>query len=183
MPVLRIFGVDLFQQVFDYLLFVIARRAVDPLVAVFQLIAFVDEQGHVAAVVDHQLGTLAALMIQSLERAPPVLFQRLALPGEHRHAGGSNRRRSMVLRGEDIATGPAHFSAQAGQRLNQHCGLNGHVQRPGHTHTGQRLLGRILVANRHQAGHLVLGDCDFLASPIGQGHVGDFVSRSRDFQC
>ena len=32
----------------------------------------------------------------------------------------------------------------------------------------------VLAADGHQAGHLVLGDGDFLAAPIGQGQVGDF---------
>jgi len=38
----------------------------------------VDEQGRVAAVVDDELRSLAALVRQSLVGAPPVVFQRLA---------------------------------------------------------------------------------------------------------
>ena len=37
--------------------------------------------------------------------------------------------------------------------------------------SGWRL--RELLADRHQAGHLGLGDQDFLAAPIGQRQVGD----------
>ena len=143
---------------------------VDPLVAVFQLIALVDQQRHVAAVVHDQLRPLAALVRERLIGALPVLFQRLALPREHRNARRRNRRRRVVLRGEDVAARPAHFRAQAHQRLNQHRGLNGHVQRAGHAHAGQRLLRRVLVADRHQARHLLLGDGDLLAAPVGQGH-------------
>ena len=37
------------------------------------------------------------------------------------------------------------------------------------------LAGGVFLADRHQAGHLVLGDVDFLAAPIGQADVGDLV--------
>src|SRR5690606_2734234 len=38
-----------------------------------------------------------------------------------------------------------------------------------------RRLRGVLAADRHQAGHLVLGDVDFLAAPVGQRDVGDLV--------
>ena len=34
---------------------------------------------------------------------------------------------------------------------------------------------RVLAADRHQAGHFVLGDGDFFAAPVGQRDVGDLV--------
>ena len=37
----------------------------------------------------------------------------------------------------------------------------------------QRLRGGVLLAHRHQAGHLVLGEADLLAAELGQGEVGD----------
>ncbi len=61
------------------------------------------------------------------------------------------------------------------QRLNQHGGLDGHVQRAGDAHAGQRLCRRVFLADGHQAGHFMLGDGNFFAAPIGQAHVGDFV--------
>jgi len=42
-----------------------------PSVALFQLIALVDEQGHVAAVIDHQFRPLAAFVAQRRQRAIP----------------------------------------------------------------------------------------------------------------
>ncbi len=57
-PALRIFGVDLLEQVLDDLFFVAAGGSVDPVAAIFELIALVDQQRDVAAVVDHQLRTL-----------------------------------------------------------------------------------------------------------------------------
>lgn len=38
---------------------------------------------------------------------------------------------------------------------------------------GQRLRGRVLLADRHQAGHLVLGEGDLLAAEHREGKVGD----------
>ena len=41
--------------------------------------------------------------------------------------------------------------------------------------TGQRLLTLILAAQSHQARHFRFGDGDFLAAPLGQGNVCNFV--------
>jgi hypothetical protein len=182
-PVLGIIGKDLLQQVLDDLLFVIIGRTIDPLVAVFQFIALVDQQGCVAAVVHDQLRPQAALEGLRAEGAIPILFQRLALPGEDRHSGGGNGRGGVVLRREDVAACPAHLGAQSDQRLNQHGRLNGHVQRSGDAHPCQRLRCRVLVADRHQSRHLLLGDGDFLAAPVSQREVGYFVFRIHGFNC
>jgi hypothetical protein len=37
----------------------------------------------------------------------------------------------------------------------------------------KRLLRRELLADRHQTGHLGLGDGDLLASPVGEREIGD----------
>ena len=168
-PVLRVLGIDLLEQVLDHLLLVIAaRRCHTQPSPFFKLIAFVDEQRRVAAVVHDELRALAALVRERVIRAPPVLFERLALPREDRNADSGNRGCGVILRGEDVAACPAHFRAETHQRLDQHRGLNGHVQRAGDAHAGQRLCRRIFIANRHQARHLLLGDGDFFAAPIGQ---------------
>jgi hypothetical protein len=80
----------------------------------------------------------------------------------------------MVLRGEDVATGPAHFRSERNQRLDEHGRLDGHVQRTGDAHADQWLFRRVFVADGHQARHLLLGDVDLLAAPIGQTQVGHF---------
>ena len=166
---------NLLQQILDHLLFVRARRRIDPLVALLHLHALVDQQRHVAAVVDHQLrpqqSTLAVREAQRLVRAPPVLLQRLALPRKHRHARRRNRRRRMVLRREDIAARPAHLRAQRHHRLDQHRRLDRHVQRTGHANASQRLARGILVADRHQPRHLLLGDVDLLAAKLRQRNI------------
>ena len=35
----------------------------------------------------------------------------------------------------------------------------------------------VLPPQGHQAGHLLLGQLDFLAAPIGQGNISDFVRQ------
>jgi hypothetical protein len=47
----------------------------------------------------------------------------------------------VVLRREDVARGPAHVGAELLQRLDEHRGLDRHVQRAGDAHAGERLAG------------------------------------------
>ena len=81
----------------------------------------------------------------------------------------------MILRGEDVAARPAHVRAEVHEGLDEHGGLDGHVQRTGDPDALERLLLRILSSDGHEAGHLVLGDDDFLAAPLGEGDVADLV--------
>ena len=64
----------------------------------------------------------------------------------------------------------------ARQRLDQHGGLDGHVQAAGDARALERLLRAVLRAQRHQAGHLVLGDLDLFAAPVGEPDVGDPIA-------
>ena len=146
-------------------------------VAVLELDALVDQQGDVAAVVDDELRPLAAGEAERLVRTPPVLFEGLALPGEDRDAGGGDGGGGVVLGGEDVAAGPAHVGAERDHGLDQHRGLDGHVQRAGDADAGQRLARGILVADGHEAGHLLLGDVDLFAAKVRQANVRDLVLR------
>ena len=158
-----------------HLLFLAVRRRLRPIAAFLELVAFVNQERHVAAIVDHELRPLAVRERNRLVGAPPVFLQRLALPGENRHACFRDRGGGMVLGRENIAARPAHVRAEIDQGLDQHRSLDRHVQRPGHAHALERLARRVFFANRHQARHLFLGDRDFLAAPISQADVGDFV--------
>ena len=102
--------------------------------------ALVHEQRGVAAVVQDHVRSLAAGPGQRLLGAPPVLLERLALPGEDRDAlrvvrgaVGADRdgRRGVVLGGEDVAARPADLRAEGRQGLDENRGLDGHVQRAG----------------------------------------------------
>jgi hypothetical protein len=83
----------------------------------------------------------------------------------------------VVLRRKNIAARPSDASAKLDQSFDQNGRLNGHVERAGDPDARQRLLLRVFLANGHQAGHLVLGDGDFFAAPIGQTDIGYFVCR------
>ena len=81
--------------------------------------------------------------------------------------------RGVVLGGEDVAGGPAHLGAERDQRLDEHGGLDRHVQRAGDPGARERLGVAVALAHRHQAGHLVLGEGDLGAAEVGQAEVGD----------
>ncbi len=146
--------------------------------------ALVDQERGVAAVVEDHVGAAGGAVQpgQRLLGAPPVLLERLALPGEHRDAlrvvGRAVRTdgdggRGVVLGGEDVAGRPADPRAERDQGLDEDGGLHGHVQGAGDPGAGQGLGVGVLLADRHQAGHLVLGEGDLLAAELGQGEVGD----------
>jgi hypothetical protein len=140
-----------------------------------ELHALVDEQGGVAAVVEDHVGALAVGPGQGLLGAPPVFLDGLALPGIDRDAGGGDGGGGVVLGGVDVAGGPAHLGAELDQGLDQHRGLDGHVQAAGDARALEGLGGTEFLAQGHQAGHLAFGDGDFLAAPVGQGQVGNFI--------
>merc|ERR1719164_110065 len=139
-----------------------------------ELLALVEEQGGIASVVDDLVGAGAVRPGEGLLRAPPVLLERLALPGEDvGGAGADERGGGVVLGGEDVARAPADVTAEDLERLREHAGLDGHVQRAHDAHVLERLRRRELLARRHEAGHLVLGKVVLLAAEVREGHVGD----------
>ncbi len=141
------------------------------------------QHGGVTAVVEDHVRRLVRPG-QHLLGGPPVLLERLALPGEHRDALGLLRgavrsdddgRGGVVLGGEDVAARPSNLGAEGRQGLDQHGGLHGHVQRARDAGALERLDVGVLAAQCHQAGHLVLGQPDLLAAELGQRQVGDLV--------
>ena len=65
------------------------------------------------------------------------------------------------------------------QRLDEHGGLDGHVQGAGDARALERLGLGVFLADRHEAGHLGLGDVELLAAPLGELDVGDHVVIAR----
>ena len=140
--------------------------------------AQMDEQRGVAAIVEDHVRRAAWLAVgqrplEDAVRVVPVFLERLTLVREYRRTARRNCCRGVVLRRIDVARRPADIGAQRLQRLDEHRGLNRHVQRAGDARAAQRLLRREFLANRHEAGHLGLGDGDFLAPPVGEAQVGD----------
>ena len=150
--------------------------------------ALVQQHRGVAAVVEDHVRAVVLGAIGSvrpghhLVGAPPVLLERLALPGEHRDTlrvvGGAvgaddDRCGGVILGGEDVAAGPTDLGAEFDERLDQHGGLDRHVQRPGDTSAGERLGRAVLLAQGHEAGHLVFGEDHLLAAERGEREIGD----------
>jgi hypothetical protein len=153
----------------------------------FVLHALVHEHRGVAAVIQQHVRAAAVGPHERLLGAPPVLIQRLSLPGEDGDPGGvvnratapdNDRRGRMVLRGEDVARHPTHVGAEVHQRLDEDRSLHRHVQRAHDAGPPERELPLLLLTNGHQAGHLVLGEADLLAPPLGEREVGDLEGRA-----
>ena len=131
-----------------------------------KLRALVDEQRGVAAVVEDEVRAFAVRPVERLERAPPVLGSVSPFHAKTAHALGLSgvplgptTAAGVVLRREDVATRPAHLGAELVERLDEDRGLDRHVQAspvirapvPGAS------CPPYCAAERHQAGHLVLG--------------------------
>ena len=139
------------------------------------------EQRGVAAVVEDHVRRAAIGPFEDAVGVFPIFLEGLALDREDRRAAGGNRGRGVVLRRVDVAGCPTHVGAERLERVDQHGGLDGHVQRAGNARAAQRLLRPVLFARRHQAGHFGLGDSKFLAAPFGKADVLDDVIGVRSF--
>ena len=137
--------------------------------------AEMQQERGVAAVVEDHVGEAAIMPFEDAVGVIPVFGEALAFDREHRRAGLRDRGGGMVLRRINVAGGPAHIGAQVRERLDQHRGLDRHVQRAGDAGAAQRLLGAIFLARRHQAGHFGLGDGDLFAAPGRERDVLDDV--------
>mmetsp|Transcript_54188 Transcript_54188/g.151274 ORF Transcript_54188/g.151274 Transcript_54188/m.151274 type:complete len:247 (+) Transcript_54188:941-1681(+) len=143
-----------------------------------ELLALVDQQRRVAAVVDELVAAVRAWHCHHLLGTPPVLLQGLALPCEHGGCLGLRDGRSrVVLRAEDVAGAPAHFGPKRVQGLDEDAGLDSHVQRPVDVHPLEGLLRAELLAGRHEARHLVLRQAELFAAELGEAHVLDLGLR------
>ena len=134
-----------------------------------------DEEGGVAAVVEDHVRRAAVGPLEDVVGVLPIVLEALAFEGEHGDAGGGDRGCCVVLRRVDVAGGPADIGAERGKRLDQHRGLDGHVQGACDARALERLLRGIFLAHRHEPRHLGLGDVDFLAAPGGEANVLDVV--------
>ena len=137
----------------------------------------VDEVGQVASVVEDHVELLSVGPDEGLVNAPEVLLLGLTLPGIDGNTRGSDSGGSWVLSGEDVAGGPLDGRTEGSQSLDEHGGLDGHVQATSNASTLQGLSMTILLAKRHQTGHLILGKGDQIASKLREANIGDLVGR------
>ncbi len=150
-----------------------------------ELGTLVHEESGVATVVEDQVAELFGVgPAQGLLGAPPVLVEGLALPGEDRDtlwvvdgAVGTDDGSGccLVLGREDVAGDPADVGAERGERLDQHGGLDGHVQAAHDAGALERLLVGVLGTQGHETRHFVLGEFDLFAADAGEIDVGDLV--------
>ena len=75
------------------------------------------------------------------------------------------------LGGEDVAGAPSDLSSELDQSLDEDSGLDGHVKTSGNPGTLQGFLWSIDSPEMHQTRHLILGEVELLATPVGQGDV------------
>ena len=141
------------------------------------------EHRGVAAVVEDHVRAAAVGPAQGLVGAPPVLLERLALPGVDGTPG--------------IVPGPTATAAAAWSWVEKMLQLTQRTSAPRAVSVSMRTavwmvmcrrahdagaLERLAVgelgAQRHEAGHLVLGQLDLLAPEGGEGEVGDLEVRS-----
>jgi hypothetical protein len=83
----------------------------------------------------------------------------------------------VVLGGEDVARGPAHVGAQRDQRLDQHGGLDRHVQRAGDPRALQRLALAEFLAQAIRPGISVSAMSISLRPKSASGDVLDDVAE------
>ena len=156
-------------------LFFLVRGRCDAGPLVLRLHAEHHEQGSVSAVVEDHVCASTLAPVEDPVREVPVLGEALPLEGENRNAAGGNRRGRVILSREDIAGGPAHLGPEDDECLDEHRGLNRHVEGPRDARPLERPVLGVLLAHRHQPRHLVLGDAYLLAPPLGLAEVGHVV--------
>ena len=75
------------------------------------------------------------------------------------------------MRREDVARHPSHVRPEIGERFDEDGGLNRHVEAAHDAGAGEGLPGSVLLAQRHEARHFLLGEPDFLAAELGEREI------------
>ncbi len=155
---LRLFLQDAFDQREEDFLFLRVVLIEEHRVAVLGATALMHEHSGVAAVIEDHVGIAATVPIEQLRGVVPIIFQRFALHGEHRNTRRRNRSGRVILRRIDVARHPAHVGAERDEGLDQHRGLDRHVQRAGDARAFQYQLRAVLFTRRHQTRHFGFGE-------------------------
>ncbi len=134
----------------------------------------VDQERGIAPVVqDHVGGPFRE--VEDAVGVGPVFLQALSLVGIDGGSACGDGRGGMILGAIDVAGSPADLRPERLQRLDEHGGLDGHVEAAGNAGALQGLVLGIFLPDGHEAGHLGLGDGNFPAAPVGEGKIGDAV--------
>ena len=165
------FGVNFFKKILNDLFFFARAGGIDPAVSVFELIAFVEEESDVAPVIDDELRAFSLGVDDGFPGAIPVLLEGFALPSEDGNASRGDGGGGLILSRENIATGPTDIGSEGDKGFNEHSGLDGHMEGASHTDASEGLGFGMLVTDRHQPGHFLFGDDDFLATESSERDI------------
>ena len=106
------FRMNLLQKIFDDLLLFARAGGIDPTIAVFEFITFVQEKGDIAPVIDDELGSKTLGVEDRFPSTVPVLLERFPFPSENGDARSGDGGGRLVLGGEDIAARPANVGPE-----------------------------------------------------------------------
>ena len=81
----------------------------------------------------------------------------------------------MVLSGENVTGCPADIGTEFLQGLDEHTGLDGHVQGASDADASKRLFRTVLLACGHEAWHFALGDVEFFTAKFGEADIFYFI--------
>ena len=131
----------------------------------------VDTNDEVGAVVEGQ----GRFELEGFVDAPVEILRGLAVPSVDGVALAGEPSSDLVLRGEGVAARPRNLGACCTNRLDKNGRFFGHVEAPGHTHTGQRFgaLGLVLKFGQHR--HAGSRPIDEKGPAVGQFHVANGV--------
>ena len=150
--------------------------------------AEMQQQRRIAAVIEDHVGVAAVGPLEDPVGVVPVLGQRLALVGEH-----GVPRAAMAAAAWSWVEKMLHEAQRTSAPSACRVSISTAVwmvmcSEPAMRAPSQRLGRRKLLADRHQPGHLGLGDQDFLATPVGEREVGDLrislaIAGGGRFEC
>lgn len=152
-----------------------ATRVVENGLILFRFASKNDQKRGVAAVIENHVRRSAVVPIEYLVRVVPIFFERFALLRENGNSSGCNCRSGVVLGREDIAARPSDIRSEVTERLNEHGGLDSHMEGACYPCALKGLGVAVLFSQCHKSGHFGLCYLYFLASEFGKSYIGDFV--------
>ncbi len=152
-----------------------ATRVVENGLILFRFASKNDQKRGVAAVIENHVRCSAIVPIEYLVRVVPIFFERFALLREDGDARFRDCCRRVVLCGEDIAACPPDVRSEVTERLDEHGGLDSHVEGSCYPCAFKWLGVAVLFPQCHKSGHFGLCYLYFLAPEFGKFDIGNFV--------
>lgn len=170
----RTFNLKTFEDPVDDCKLCISLIVIEDGGIVLCIVSTVDKERDVSTIINDELWSKTVGESDGIKRKLPILFKGLSLPRKDGCSCRGDSRGGVVLGAKDVAAAPADVSTKGGERLDEDCRLDGHVEGSTDTEAVEGLLFGVLDARGHESGHLVLCKDDLLASKGGQTDVADF---------